>query len=624
MCRYSVHLESALGEALSPFSVDEGAGRVSVPCDAADCAEFAIVDGELHLSHCGDESSDVRILRNGRTRTVRRGQSFRVLVGDSLCVAGRKYRVKELYRSETPRRRPILTAARTAAMAATAAALLAGCTVTEHHRTTGDVGPRVTINACLNPSHTMWEKAECCMSMARDDADEAQACCNRVHQMAPDAYCVVDVEPLGGDVAPDPVDACIDMNRTASARANCCMAMSDKNAVQSCCDRVHKISPNEYCAVDVKPDPVDACMGNRGTSAKADCCMALDDESAAQACCDRVHRIAPNEFCEVAVTPGSPRMSPIDMCLETEGSDKDRASCCMALDADSDKQACCDGLHMFAPDEYCEVDVGPDMGMMEPPSAIEICLDKNGSANDKAACCMAIDDDSDVQACCDELHKVDPDVNCKGNVVVDPLNACLLRSDIEGKAACCMALDDDDDVRACCDEFHKAAPNVYCGVASEALNACLLRSDIEGKADCCMALDNEVDVQKCCDEFHKGAPNVYCGVASEPLIACMLRSDIDGKASCCMAIENEDDAQKCCDELHKGVPDVYCEVDVDIKMGMMEPPPSVMCMVKDSASDKASCCMALDYESDVRECCDELHKSAPDEYCAVDGWTHRD
>ena len=434
MCRYSIHLEGASGNALSPLAVDEGAGRVSIPCDAADCAEFAIVDGELHLSHCGDESSDVRILRNGRTRTVRRGQSFRVLLGDSLCVAGREYRVRGLYREEMPRRRPILTAARTAAMAATAAALLAGCVWTDHH-SSGNV--------------------------ARDPR-------------------VVDVKHLGGDVAPvDPVSACFDMNRNAPARANCCMAIEDARDAQACCDAVHRNAPKVYCEVDVMPgvarmSPIDICLSTDGVAKdKATCCMAIEDENDAQACCDEVHRNAPNEYCEVGLEPNMGEMMPPPsvMCLAKDSA-SDKATCCMAIEDESDAQACCDEVHRNAPNEYCEVGVEPNMGMMEPPSAIDICLGKDGAAGDKADCCMAIEDENDAQACCDSLHLSSPDVYCEvdvkplgGDVAVHPIVACMEQNDTaQGKADCCMAIEDENMANSCCKGLLKEYPDVRCDV----------------------------------------------------------------------------------------------------------------------------------------------------------------
>ena len=120
MYDFTVYLENESGSRLHPISVEEGACRIP---RLADAAGLVVVDGELHMRHCGAESAEVRILRSGRERAVRPGQSYRVLPGDTLCVANREVRVREVYRKERPKRSALGMAARSLALGAAAAAL---------------------------------------------------------------------------------------------------------------------------------------------------------------------------------------------------------------------------------------------------------------------------------------------------------------------------------------------------------------------------------------------------------------------------------------------------------------------------------------------------------------------
>ena len=207
MNEYSVYLENESCTCLPPIVVEEGARRVP-KLDAA--AGFAVVDGELHLRHCGKEGMAVRILRKGRVCAVRPGQSYRVMPGDSLCVANREYRVREVWRKERPKRSSLGRAARSIALgAAAAAAMLVGCN-TNANRATPETAPVVNVEPdrgaiAVPPAYdkcaikeSPQDQADCCMGLPSDD--EKKECCEYLHKYVDkSARCEVAAKPSAED-----------------------------------------------------------------------------------------------------------------------------------------------------------------------------------------------------------------------------------------------------------------------------------------------------------------------------------------------------------------------------------------------------------------------------------------
>ena len=535
MYNFTVYLENESGSRLHPISVEEGARRVP---RLEDAASFAVVDGELHVRHCGKECAEVRIQRSGRERAVRPGQSYRVMPGDSLCVANRAYRISEVYRKERPKRSLLGMTARSIALgAATAAAMLVGCNT----------------DASRNAPETAPIAAE-----APAVADANPAVENEKPAVAADVD-AVDIKPWAGKPGPEWVDIanCANAAKSVQDKAGCCMSRAETNEVgKECCDWVHKLDPSVRCEVDVDARREELRQ------------VELNSDAGEK-----------------------PRRPIYKDCLTQNESAKDKANCCMGLASDGDRKACCDDLHKTSPDVFCTADVLRAAGAAV-RSLYKTCLDKPGSADDKAKCCMGLPLDGDRKACCDELHQTAPDVYCEVKSVrtsgapktkPDPVAKCLAQNEsADDKANCCMGLASDGDRKACCDELHQTSPDVYC-------TAEVIRD---------------------------------AGVKRQPLYkTCLTQNEsADDKAGCCMGLSLDRDRKKCCDELHKTSPDVYCTADVIRESGVpVQPTPVAECLAKTgSADDKAKCCMGLKDKEHKKLCCDTVHEKDPGVQCSVD------
>ena len=312
MYDFTVYLENESGSRLHPISVEEGACRIP---RLADAAGLVVVDGELHMRHCGAESAEVRILRSGRERAVRPGQSYRVMPGDSLCVANRAYRISEVYRKERPKRRLLGMTARSIALgAATAAAMLVGCNT----------------DASRNAPETAPIAAE-----APAVADANPAVENEKPAVAADVD-AVDIKPWAGKPGPEWVDIanCANAAKSVQDKAGCCMSRAETNEVgKECCDWVHKLDPSVRCEVDVD---------------------ARREEL-------RQVELNRTEGERVIILPAY-----TVECLRKPESADDKAKCCMGLSSKDDKKACCDELHKQDSSVSCK----------ELPKPIQACLDK--------------------------------------------------------------------------------------------------------------------------------------------------------------------------------------------------------------------------------------------------------
>ena len=154
MYEFSVILENETGSRLHPISVEEGVRRNP---ELDDAAGFAVVEGELHVRHCGEGSTDVRILRKGRVRAIRPGQSYRMMPGDSLCVANRVYHVREVYRKERPKRSSLGMTARSLALGAAAIAM--------------SCSSAGSTPATQNPSNIQCKQVQCATQQSSEDAN---------------------------------------------------------------------------------------------------------------------------------------------------------------------------------------------------------------------------------------------------------------------------------------------------------------------------------------------------------------------------------------------------------------------------------------------------------------------
>ena len=316
---FTVYLENESGTRLQPFSVEEGARRIP---RLADAAGLVVVDGELHMRHCGAESAEVRILRSGRERAVRPGQSYRVLPGDTLCVANREVRVREVYRQERqerPKRRSFGTAARSIALgAAAAAAMLAGCN-TDANRAGSQTAPVAAETPAVANENPTIKKENPPVAAGADAVDVKRL--EGAPKVAPVAEGkppvaagadAVDVKPWAGKPGPEwsAIANCANDAKSAQDKARCCMDLAKTDDVaKKCCDWVRTLDPSVFCDVDVnrlegeeipEPDPVAECLAKPGSAQdKARCCMELSLEDDKKACCDALHKADPSVYCRV-------------------------------------------------------------------------------------------------------------------------------------------------------------------------------------------------------------------------------------------------------------------------------------------------------------------------------------
>ncbi len=234
--------------------------------NSGECVYIKVVDDELHLGNA--EDVPVEIIRTGRRRKVKAGESLRILAGDEIGIGAKRIAIKKVFKRDTEGSARLKKGGILASAAA--AILLGGCDV-HLFQTVGKMKPvEVSTNADSVPNSSVQPSEE------NPEANPENATGN-----AKDTEKTEEVPPK---IIPVPLNGAPSVPE--DAESDSAAEIPETVDEQECTGRCLKIEPTPEVEVKALEDSITKkeCADLKNEAFR-DCCEKMTDEVVRNVCC---------------------------------------------------------------------------------------------------------------------------------------------------------------------------------------------------------------------------------------------------------------------------------------------------------------------------------------------------